>query len=407
MELLSGTAIGSFVIDVRLASEGTSEIYRAHQPALGRSVRIVRLPDPPDAASNPLPGLDRELRLRARLLHPNVAQLFDCFTQHGAIYLASEDVDGPSLAELLQAAVPIPAAVALQIALELSRGLAEIHERGIVHGDLQPRNLLVSRAGEVKITGFEHAREAGSIDPAEPAGSAHTRPPEQRAGSRRLPASDVFAFARTLQQLLAGRTEPAGSTRFPGTSRRLERSLRASLLEDPALRPRARDLRDALAQELGEPGPLDCRVTIAAWLWEAQSGTAGGSGNSATAEAGRGRTAAARRRALSLVGAAAAILLAGILWVGYERNTAPRDVAAQMLTPADAPGLVSFVAHPWAEIQVDDLPPFVTPQAAPLELAPGEHRVVFRHPTLGSRERTLRVVPGERRRVIEILEPAS
>ncbi|MEE2703229.1 MAG: protein kinase [Myxococcota bacterium] len=406
MELPSGTALGSFVIDVRLPGEGASEVYRAHHPALGRIAQIERLPDQPEAPLKLRPELDRELRLRARLLHPNVAQLYDCFTHHGAVYLASEEVDGPSLAELLQAAVPIPAEIALQIGLELARGLAEIHERGIVHGDLQARNLLLSRAGEAKIAGFEHAREAGSMDPAEPAGSPAERAPEQKAGARQLPASDVFCFGQMLQRLLTSGRTRTGADRFPGVGRGLERALRASLLEEPALRPRARDLRDALARELGELAPLDCRVNIAAWLWDAESGTATRARDAASAAESRADTVSSRRRALALIGTVAAILLAGIFWIRYERASAPRDVAAPMPAATEAPGLVSFVAHPWAEIQVDDLPPFYTPQAAPLELAAGEHRVVFRHPTLGSREQTLRVIPGERQRVIEILEPA-
>lgn len=401
MALPSGTVLGSFVIDARLDDEGRSELYRAHQPALGRSVLIERLPHSTDRLP---PELDRELRLRARLLHPNVEQIFDCFLHRGVTYLVREFVEGPSLAELLEAGRPVPGPVALQIGLEVARGLAEIHERGIVHGDLGPRNLRLSQSGETKITGFAKAREAGSSGAADPIDAQGKLRQDPRAGSRNLPAGDVFSLGRTLQELLTPTVPRADSRRFPGLSRQIQHALRASLLADPAQRPQARELRNALSRELGDPSPLDCRVAIATWLWQTREQTDARSREEEVPTRTRGRAANSGRRVLWPAGAAVAtVALAGILWVGYTRSPVAHDVGA---APAStAPGQVWFVAHPWAEVQVDDLPAFYTPRAEPVELAPGEHHVVFRHPTLGSHRKTVWVRSGEPQRVTEHMEP--
>ena len=75
-------------------------------------------------------------------------------------------------------------------------------------------------------------------------------------------------------------------------------------------------------------------------------------------------------------------------------NAPPPEPAAPL--PVE-PASVAFVAHPWAEIQVDDQPAFLTPRAQPFELAPGSHELVFRHPRYGEARQTLKVRPGEQR----------
>jgi hypothetical protein len=74
---------------------------------------------------------------------------------------------------------------------------------------------------------------------------------------------------------------------------------------------------------------------------------------------------------------------------------------------AATPARISFVAHPWAEIRVGDLPPFTTPRAAPLELAPGSYTIVFRHPRFGEEKRTLTFAAGERSTVRHVFPPAE
>jgi hypothetical protein len=120
-----------------------------------------------------------------------------------------------------------------------------------------------------------------------------------------------------------------------------------------------------------------------------------------------------RRLALPAVGLAAALLLLVLLTQlggesAPERKATPIEglppVAAAKAAPpepftrlAGERASVTFVAYPWAVIQVDDLPAFLTPRAKPIELAPGSHELVFRHPRYGMARQTLKVRPGEQR----------
>jgi hypothetical protein len=121
-----------------------------------------------------------------------------------------------------------------------------------------------------------------------------------------------------------------------------------------------------------------------------------------------------RRPRLALPAAAAAglVLLALLIRLGgsSEEMTGPVK-AEESLPPVSAvkpatlqPAQVAFVAHPWAEIQVDDLPPFLTPRAEPVELSPGRHELVFRHPRYGEVRQSLVIQPGERRMVRHIFK---
>ena len=130
-----------------------------------------------------------------------------------------------------------------------------------------------------------------------------------------------------------------------------------------------------------------------------------------------------RRLALPAVGLAAALVLLVLLTqLGGETAPEPKARPIEGLPPVAAvkapppepaapvqgePASVAFVAHPWAEIQVDDQPAFLTPRAQPFELAPGSHELVFRHPRYGEVRQTLKVRPGEQRVVRHLFVRAS
>ena len=143
-------------------------------PRLGRDIAIKVLPA--ELASDPerLKRFEREARAASALSHPNIVTVYDVGTARSVSYMAIEVIDGSTLHELL---LPGPLSIRklLDLAVQIADGLAAAHEAGIVHRDLKPLNVMVSRAGFVKILDFGLAKV-----PIAPAGAAAAR----RVGNR-------------------------------------------------------------------------------------------------------------------------------------------------------------------------------------------------------------------------------
>jgi len=270
-------------------------LYLARQPALERRVVLKRLRSEARGDPSAAERFVREARTASELHHQNVVAVYDCFAWRGERYIAQEFVDGVDLASALRSVRRFDPRIAGLIALEIARGLEEIHTLGVVHRDLKPANLLVSRAGEVKIADFGIALDASGSAPLTQTGHAVGTPlymsPEQLRGERVDARSDLFSFGVVCYELLAGHppfsSESDGdeeisllrsmeSGRFdplrrvaPGTPRSLAR------IVSGCLRPRAkrrlqqtRALRAALEKAIGASAPMAARDEIAEWLWQ-------------------------------------------------------------------------------------------------------------------------------------------
>src|SRR5262245_5495827 len=154
-------ALQRYELMERIAVGGMAEVFRAR--AFGahgfeKPLAIKRIL--PDLALDPEfeNRFIAEAKLAVALTHANIVQVFDFGRFGGSLFIAMEFVDGPDLAALLKAFAersrPMPTAPALHIAMELAKGLDFAHRRGVVHRDISPSNLLLSRAGEVKIADF-------------------------------------------------------------------------------------------------------------------------------------------------------------------------------------------------------------------------------------------------------------
>jgi serine/threonine-protein kinase len=411
-----GLAIGSILIEEKLETSGSGEVWLGRQPALDRRVLVRKLRR--DLVGSPRGAVDafqREARLGAALYHPNVVGVFDCFAVRGDHYLVSEYVDGVDLGRSLATAPTVPRLVALRIALEIARGVVELHVRQIVHADLRPGHVLLSRWGEVKLKGLACARRVGEDAPG-PTPSAYTAPEVVR-GEAILAPADVFALGAILRELLAGRGAPMTRPRRRrfGAAGLADRCM----ADDPAKRPSAREVVAGLEAALGAAAAADGRFAIAVWLWESRIVRpridVGAAHEAVAADVVEARPR--RRRwpilAGATAGAATVAAAAALAWLLPTGTPAPAPVAERAATPAvsaPAPGTparISFVAHPWAEIRVGDRPPFTTPRAQPLELAPGSYTIVFRHPRFGEEKRTLTFAAGERSTVRHVFAPAE
>jgi serine/threonine protein kinase len=424
MTIPSGTAIGSIVVTEKISSGAAGDLYLARQPGLERSVALRKLRRDLLVSPGIMERFRREARLGAQALHPNVVQVFDLFAHRGDHYLVTEHVDGADLRAVLERAGRVPPRIATRIALEMARGLEALHRRGIVHCDLRPENVLLSRWGEVKLTGLATARQLGEAEPPSPPEPTPYTAPELRHDKAIDPQVDVFSLGAVLYELLTGRAPAEGRRLLVGAGPRLTRLIHRCLGQDPSRRPELAAIRRTLERSLARTA-ADSRIAIATWFWDVRllrTKPPELPEPEPAPQPARGRTLRMPRLALPAA-AAGLVILALLIRLGgssdeqvepTEIESLPPVSAVRPSTPEPAPAVrgepaeVAFVAHPWAEIQVDELPPFLTPRAEPLELTPGQHVLVFRHPRYGEVRRSLEVKPGEQRVVRHMFQrPAA
>jgi serine/threonine-protein kinase len=260
-----------------LGRGGMGEVYRAFDIVLGQDVALKFLPA--NTASGPaLERFRTEVRLARQVSHPNVCRVYDIGEAEGATFLSMEYVDGEDLASLLRRIGRLPSDKALDIARRLCAGLAAAHEKGVLHRDLKPGNIMLDGRGEVRITDFGLAAIAGSVSGAEARqGTPAYMAPEQLAGREASVRSDIWALGLVLYEMLTGKrafearsvvelermqqeTAPASLTAVvrdvdPAT----ERAILRCLAPDPKHRPAS-----AKAVALALPGGDPLAAAIAA-----------------------------------------------------------------------------------------------------------------------------------------------
>jgi len=192
------------------------EVYRARDPKLGRDVAVkvlLNLSKDPER----LRRFEQEARAAAALSHPNILAVFEMGTHEGAPYLASELLEGETLREQVRQG-RLPGRKAVDYGVQIARGLAAAHSKGVVHRDLKPENLWVTRDGRLKILDFGLAKltERESVtDPGAPTRTVGTRPsevmgtvgymsPEQVRGQSCDHRTDIFSFGAILYEMLTG-----------------------------------------------------------------------------------------------------------------------------------------------------------------------------------------------------------
>jgi len=213
--LAAGSRLGPYAILAPIGAGGMGEVYRARDPRLGREVAVKVLPADIQGDGDRLRRFEQEARAASALNHPNILTVFDTGSQDGTVYLVTELLEGETLRERL-AGGALPARKSTEIAIQVARGLAAAHERGIVHRDIKPENLFLTRDGRVKILDFGLARlqpsnlaEAPTIltgtEPGVVLGTVGYMAPEQVRGQPADHRADLFALGAVLYEMLAGR----------------------------------------------------------------------------------------------------------------------------------------------------------------------------------------------------------
>ncbi|MBI4577003.1 MAG: serine/threonine protein kinase [Planctomycetes bacterium] len=196
---------------------GMGRIYRARQTAIDRVVALKTLHPGLAANARVARRFLREARLAARLDHPNIVALYDAGEDRGRFYLVLEFVEGPTLEALMAQGRPLPLGLVLDLGRQVAEALAHAADRGVVHRDVKPGNILVAAGQRAKLADFGLARAAdesgfsritrdGAL-----LGTLHYVAPEQVVAAAEVDGrADVYGLGATLFHALSGRPPFAG-----------------------------------------------------------------------------------------------------------------------------------------------------------------------------------------------------
>jgi beta-lactam-binding protein with PASTA domain/tRNA A-37 threonylcarbamoyl transferase component Bud32 len=192
----------------KIGEGGMAVVYKAHCTLLDRPVAIKVLRE--QYASNPefVDRFQREARAAARLSHPNIVSIYDVGQEGEKLFIVMEYVQGVNLKDYLRNQGPLSPQTAAELGRQIGAALAHAHQRGIIHRDIKPHNILISPDGQVKVTDFGIARAAAASSLTETGvvlGSVHYFSPEQARGGSVDARSDIYALGVVLYELLTGR----------------------------------------------------------------------------------------------------------------------------------------------------------------------------------------------------------
>jgi serine/threonine protein kinase/Tol biopolymer transport system component len=359
MHIPVGTRIGPFEVIASIGEGGMGAVYRAHDPRLRRDVAIKVLRAALASDPDRLRRFEQEALAVARLDHPNIVAVHDVGTHDGSPYLVTELLEGHTLRQRMNGQ-PLPLRRAIEYAIQIAHGLAAAHERGIVHRDIKPDNLFITRDGHLKILDFGLAKLTDVEASTEPSvvtatvlgvlpviGTAAYMSPEQAGG---LPAdhrSDIFSFGIVLYEMVSGtspfRRDTTGRT-IAAISREDPPEFRDSIASPPEL---TRLVRHCLEKA---PGDRFQSARDLAFALEGLSSVP----SSAVPRRSRWSTAALAATAAAAILAAIALTMLSRTRAASEepRLAIPRidrltDFAGIEESPAVAPDLksVAFTAH--------------------------------------------------------------
>jgi predicted Ser/Thr protein kinase len=260
---------GRYRLVALLGRGGMGEVYRADDLTLDQPVALKFLPGGVAENDSRLTQFHNELRVARQVSHKNVCRLYDLGAADGRRFLTMEYVDGEDLASLLRRIGRIPQDKAVELARQLSAGVAAAHERGVLHRDLKPANVMIDGDGNVRITDFGIATAGGEADAAA-VGTPQYMAPELLAGKPASIQSDIYALGLVLFEIFTGRRahdaktlgdlkahHDTGTVTTPSSIVRdidpaIERVILRCLAKDPEQRP-ASALTVAVALPGGDP----------------------------------------------------------------------------------------------------------------------------------------------------------
>ncbi len=193
------------IID-RVGSGGMSDVYRAKDHILGREVAIKILKQEFSEDATFVAKFRTEAQSAAGLEHPNIVNIYDVGSENGMYFIVMEYVEGITLKTYIEKKGQLNFKEAISIAIQVGRGIEAAHQKGIIHRDIKPQNIIISTEGKVKVTDFGIARAASSNTiHADLMGSVHYSSPEQARNGFVDGKSDIYSLGIVMYEMVTGR----------------------------------------------------------------------------------------------------------------------------------------------------------------------------------------------------------
>jgi len=209
-----GMIIGDrYEILEKIGTGGMSDVYKAKDHKLNRFVATKVLKQEFSENANFVSKFRIEAQAAAGLMHPNIVNVYDVGEENGIYYIVMELVEGITLKKYIEKKARLSVKEAVSIAIQVSMGIEAAHNNHIIHRDIKPQNIIISKEGKVKVTDFGIAKAATSNTiTSNVMGSVHYTSPEQARGGYSDEKSDIYSLGITLFEMLTGRVPFNGET---------------------------------------------------------------------------------------------------------------------------------------------------------------------------------------------------
>ena len=214
MVIKNGTILGNrYEIIGKIGSGGMSDVYKARDAKLNRFVAIKILKEEFSVDQGFVSKFRMEAQSAACLSHPNIVNIFDVGEENGIYYIVMELIEGITLKKYIERRKKLGIRESIEVSMQVSRGLQAAHAEHIIHRDIKPQNLMISKDGKIKVTDFGIARiNDTQISGANTMGSVHYISPEQARGGVCDERSDIYSLGITLYEMVTGRVPFEGES---------------------------------------------------------------------------------------------------------------------------------------------------------------------------------------------------